>query len=245
MNPFYRFVYVLSLIFFVPSFFFTFIAWIGFIIQEGLSGFFYYSILPIFFGSLSYYVYRKLYPSGEKTKKSISESSNLYEFDYINSKGRSSKRKIRLLGTSRKDGQVFLKGKSTQNNETIEFSTNRVSNLIDIENNFEIKNPVEFFSSKFIEDNNSNYKKVKNTPVRIEPSSLYQFEYIDSVGQITSRRVKFRGVEFNHGNHLLNALDLDKNASRTFRVDRISKLVDLDTGEMIADAELYFESVDF
>lgn len=77
----------------------------------------------------------------------------------------------------------------------------------------------------------------------VTPSEQYEFEYIDSTGQASNRRVFFRSVTFKNNRWYLNAIDQHKHAARTFRTDRIVELIDLESGEIINDAEEYFSRV--
>lgn len=75
--------------------------------------------------------------------------------------------------------------------------------------------------------------------IDVYPADQYQFTYCDASNNVTHRTVKFKNIDDGY----LSAIDLDKHAHRTFRVDRISDLVNIDTGEVIDDAEIYFEMI--
>ena len=67
---------------------------------------------------------------------------------------------------------------------------------------------------------------------QLESGNDYFLEYEDSKGQITERKIIFRSLDTNQSNEpYIKAVCTLRNKIRTFRVDRIQSLVDLDTGE--------------
>lgn len=60
------------------------------------------------------------------------------------------------------------------------------------------------------------------------------FTYTDHEGQSSRRRVRVMGIASNDGRQYLDGYCLDRNAVRTFRVDRIQgDLTDIETGELL------------
>lgn len=73
----------------------------------------------------------------------------------------------------------------------------------------------------------------------VDGSPVYRFDYFDAKGNYSQRRVKVNSIERKNGQLYINATDLDKHASRTFRVDNIDSLVVEGTGEMIDDDDVH------
>ncbi|MBN2606728.1 MAG: WYL domain-containing protein [Thiotrichales bacterium] len=72
----------------------------------------------------------------------------------------------------------------------------------------------------------------------VDGSPVYRFDYFDAKGDYSQRRVKVNSIERKNGQLYINATDLDKHASRTFRVENIDSLVVEDTGEIIDDDDV-------
>lgn len=72
----------------------------------------------------------------------------------------------------------------------------------------------------------------------VNGSPVYRFDYFDAKGDYSHRRVKVNSIERKNGQLYINALDLDKHANRTFRVENIDSLVVEDTGEMVDDDDV-------
>lgn len=70
-----------------------------------------------------------------------------------------------------------------------------------------------------------------------EPQALpreFLFSYIDHYGQTSRRRVRVMRIASNDGRQYLEGFCLERNAMRTFRVDRIDgDLTDAETGELL------------
>lgn len=79
-------------------------------------------------------------------------------------------------------------------------------------------------------------KKSKQTD-----SGTIEFSYVDAIGQETRRKAKILSVErYGASGHLhLNAYCLLRGDIRQFRTDRMSDPVDLETGEIIDDVEVW------
>jgi len=75
------------------------------------------------------------------------------------------------------------------------------------------------------------------------PASEYSFDYVDGNDNPSHRKVIFKSTKESNGCTYLNGICLGRNAHRTFRADRITNLVDVDTGEAVSDAESYFLSL--
>lgn len=62
----------------------------------------------------------------------------------------------------------------------------------------------------------------------------FLFSYVDHDGQATRRRVRVMSLSSNDGRQYLDGYCLDRQAMRTFRVDRIQgDLTDMETGELV------------
>ncbi|WP_052369824.1 helix-turn-helix transcriptional regulator [Comamonas aquatica] len=62
----------------------------------------------------------------------------------------------------------------------------------------------------------------------------FLFSYTDHEGQSSRRRVRVMGIASNDGRQYLDGYCLDRNAMRTFRVDRIQgEMTDAETGELV------------
>lgn len=62
----------------------------------------------------------------------------------------------------------------------------------------------------------------------------FLFAYTDHEGQSTRRKVRVMGIASNDGRQYLDGYCLDRNAMRTFRVDRIQgEMTDAETGELV------------
>lgn len=62
----------------------------------------------------------------------------------------------------------------------------------------------------------------------------FRFAYTDQEGQASRRRVRVMGISSNDGRQYLDGFCLDRNAARTFRVDRVQgDLTDAETGELV------------
>jgi len=62
----------------------------------------------------------------------------------------------------------------------------------------------------------------------------FLFSYTDAEGQSSRRRARVMGIASNDGRQYLDGFCLDRNAVRTFRVDRIQgDLTDAETGELV------------
>lgn len=62
----------------------------------------------------------------------------------------------------------------------------------------------------------------------------FLFSYTDHEGQSSRRRVRVMGIASNDGRQYLDGYCLDRNAMRTFRVDRIlGEMTDAETGELV------------
>lgn len=71
-------------------------------------------------------------------------------------------------------------------------------------------------------------------PVALSLPREFLFAYINHQGQPSSRRVRVMGIASNDGRQYLDGYCLDRDALRTFRVDRIQgDLADLETGELV------------
>lgn len=63
----------------------------------------------------------------------------------------------------------------------------------------------------------------------------FSFLYIDSNGEYSQRTVRVMGISRNGGQDYLDGFCLERQAVRTFRVDRIQgELIELETGELVA-----------
>lgn len=73
-----------------------------------------------------------------------------------------------------------------------------------------------------------------SSPVSVQLPREFLFSYIDHNGGSSRRRVRVMGIASNDGRQYLDGYCLDRNATRTFRVDRIQgALADAETGELI------------
>lgn len=72
-----------------------------------------------------------------------------------------------------------------------------------------------------------------SSPASIQLPREFLFSYIDHNGESSRRRVRVMGIASNDGRQYLDGYCLDRNAMRTFRVDRIQgDLTDTETGEL-------------
>lgn len=72
-----------------------------------------------------------------------------------------------------------------------------------------------------------------SAPPKVLPDGQYLMMYIDAEGEISEREIRPKRVE-HRGDHLyLVSYCLKARAPRTFRVDRILKLIDSETGEIL------------
>lgn len=72
----------------------------------------------------------------------------------------------------------------------------------------------------------------------VDESPIYQFDYFDSKGNYSQRRIKVKSIQRKNGELYLNALDLKKHASRTFKVANMDSLMLEETGEIINDNQV-------
>jgi len=111
-------------------------------------------------------------------------------------------------------------------------------------------NEVEYTENDLEEDIKSNeklgfYDQPEDEIAYVNDSPIYQFDYFDSKGNFSQRRIKVQSIERKHGELYLNALDLEKHASRTFKVANMDSLMLEETGEIIDDnqVESHFSGV--
>lgn len=80
--------------------------------------------------------------------------------------------------------------------------------------------------------------------VYVDGSPIYRFDYVDAKGEFSQRRAVVNSIERRKGLLYINAMDLDKHASRKFRVDSIHSLIIEDTGELVkGDVGAHFSGV--
>ncbi|KPU82200.1 hypothetical protein JI57_04530 [Psychromonas sp. PRT-SC03] len=99
---------------------------------------------------------------------------------------------------------------------------------------------------KIMDLNNDVFEFSKDTSTfDTQPAKQYSFDYVDSKGARSSRSVVFRSVtqHESNGNIYLNGICTEKRRSRKFRADNMNNLINLDTGECIADAFEYFKAI--
>lgn len=98
-------------------------------------------------------------------------------------------------------------------------------------------------SSKFnvptietIEDHDLSYDINK-----IKLNTLAQISYIDAHGQKSDRRITMKSLQQGIDNdYLIQSYCHEKKSERTFKLSRISSLIDMETGEVFADPRKYF-----
>lgn len=72
-------------------------------------------------------------------------------------------------------------------------------------------------------------------------NSLAQISYTDNAGQRSERRITMKAIQQTYDNdYLITAYCHEKQAERSFKLSRISKFVDLETGEIFPDPRKYF-----
>lgn len=70
---------------------------------------------------------------------------------------------------------------------------------------------------------------------------LAQITYTDAQGQISERRITIKSISESYdGDYIIQAYCHEKQAQRSFKLSRISKLVDMETGEMFSNPQQYF-----
>lgn len=90
------------------------------------------------------------------------------------------------------------------------------------------------------------YKHKKQNKITIANSTIkvlktFSFDYKDSSGNQSSRKVQVVQYEQNGNHGTIFGRCLLKNKNRTFRIDRMSNVVDQDTGEIISDIKNYLD----
>lgn len=76
---------------------------------------------------------------------------------------------------------------------------------------------------------------VKNI-FRIKKDYMLRIEYLDSQGNTTERDIKVESID--RSNNMINAFCFLRNRARTFRIDRIQRCYDKDSGEFIESKKL-------
>ena len=70
---------------------------------------------------------------------------------------------------------------------------------------------------------------------------LAQINYVDAKGQESERRITMKSIsETYDGDYVIQSYCHEKNAQRMFKLSRITRLVDMETGEVFTDANKYF-----
>lgn len=70
---------------------------------------------------------------------------------------------------------------------------------------------------------------------------LAQINYVDAKGQESERRITMKSIsETYDGDYVIQSYCHEKNAQRTFKLSRITRLVDMETGEVFTDVNKYF-----
>lgn len=72
-------------------------------------------------------------------------------------------------------------------------------------------------------------------------SVTVQICYVDASGEASCRRITIRGLFENKGATYLDAYCHEREAARTFRIDRIEEIIDLATGEVDYDCAAWLE----
>lgn len=99
---------------------------------------------------------------------------------------------------------------------------------------------IAFKIKKFI------YKYKNKTKLQSQISTIkvlktLSFDYKDSSGNESSRKVQVVQYEQNGNHGTIFGRCLLKNKNRTFRIDRMSNVVDQDTGEIISNVKNYLD----
>ncbi len=82
--------------------------------------------------------------------------------------------------------------------------------------------------------------KIREAPVQVKKRNI-QINYTDVYGEKTSREINT--IAFYPNSNLLRAFCMLRMDVRTFRIDRIAKAVEVDSGEPIDNVFGYLESI--
>lgn len=90
------------------------------------------------------------------------------------------------------------------------------------------------------------FAKSKLNNFQIQPaakiSKLLQFDYVDSSGNKTTRKVQVVQYEANGNSGLIFGRCLTKKRNRSFRIDRMNNIVDQETGEVIQNIRKFLDT---
>lgn len=84
---------------------------------------------------------------------------------------------------------------------------------------------------------------IPDREVRDVMGCAFAMTYIDSSGEVSRRRITVRYVSADGDTLYLGSFCHERQAFRSFRVDRIQELIALDTGEVISDASAWINAV--
>ena len=87
-------------------------------------------------------------------------------------------------------------------------------------------------------------KKIQNFEIQpaVKISKLLEFDYVDSSGNRSTRKVQVVQYEANGNSGLIYGRCLTKKRNRSFRIDRMNNIIDHETGEVIQNIRKFLES---